>query len=326
MIAILVCIAAFAMTLWASRVSLVAGIITTIGIGYSYGILRANLLSGPAHFIFDASLAALYLTAFTTPLTAQARIHSAQVNKWLLILMAWPALLIFLPFQPFLVSLVGLRGNVFFLPVLALGARLKNDDIKTLFYALGWLNICAFIVALAEYFMGIERFFPYSPVTAIIYASTDAGGSHHRIPSLFPNAHSYAGTMVDTLPCLLGAWLQKHKSTLEKQVIVGGLIAALAGILLASTRMNLIMGVIIVAIALFAGAMNVGKKIIWITFIIVAAYLITTNERFSRFKSLDADTITERVSGSVNRSFFEVLYGYPMGNGLGGGEQAYLIS
>ena len=43
------------------------------------------------------------------------------------------------------------------------------------------------------------------------------------------------------------------------------------------------------------------------------------NERWQRYKELDSQSVEDRISGSVNRSFLEVLVEYPMGNGLGGG-------
>jgi hypothetical protein len=49
------------------------------------------------------------------------------------------------------------------------------------------------------------------------------------------------------------------------------------------------------------------------------AALALNNERFQRFKSLNSELMIERVGGSVNRGFIEVLSEYPMGNGLGGG-------
>jgi hypothetical protein len=43
------------------------------------------------------------------------------------------------------------------------------------------------------------------------------------------------------------------------------------------------------------------------------------NDRWQRYKELDSQTVEDRLSGSVNRSFLEVLVEYPLGNGLGGG-------
>lgn len=319
MTAILACIAAFAVTFWAARVSVVAGIIATTTIGYFYGILRANLPTSASHFIFDASLVALYIVALTAKWPAQDRESSRNIKNWLYVLIGWPVLVLFLPFQPLLVSLVGFRGNVFMLPLLAIGARLKDDDITKLTYAFACLNIAAFGFGIAEYFMGIERFFPNSAVTQIMYASSDAGGGHYRIPSIFSSAHAYAGSMVYTIPLLFGAWVQKGNSKLVRKLLALGLVSIFGGILLASTRQNLIFGVLMVGLATLSTRMTVWKMVMWVVFIMAAAWLISTNERFSRFKNLDTEILTERVGGSVNRNFLEILFEYPMGNGLGGG-------
>src|SRR5262249_14371099 len=163
------------------------------------------------------------------------------------VLISWPALVLFMPFQPFLVSLVGFRGNTFFLPVLAIGARLKNGDVSKLTYALALMNLCVFAIGITQYFLGIELFFPQSPVTAIMYASNDGSESHHRIPATFSSAHAYAGTMLYTLPCLLGAWIQRQESRLRGIFIFTGALAAIGGILLASTRLNFLAACILVA-------------------------------------------------------------------------------
>ena len=60
MISIALCAAAFALTFRAARHSLVAGICSVIGIGYVYGIVRANIPDGFSHLIFDAGVLGLY--------------------------------------------------------------------------------------------------------------------------------------------------------------------------------------------------------------------------------------------------------------------------
>jgi hypothetical protein len=48
--------------------------------------------------------------------------------------------------------------------------------------------------------------------------------------------------------------------------------------------------------------------------------LALSNERLQRFTSLsDTESVADRIQGSVNRTFFEIMIEYPMGNGLGGG-------
>jgi hypothetical protein len=48
--------------------------------------------------------------------------------------------------------------------------------------------------------------------------------------------------------------------------------------------------------------------------------LTVSNNRLQRFETLsNTDYVGQRVAGSVNRTFFELLVEHPMGNGLGGG-------
>jgi hypothetical protein len=61
------------------------------------------------------------------------------------------------------------------------------------------------------------------------------------------------------------------------------------------------------------------KRLLWGLAIAAIAVLTLTNERFQRFKTLDSSFVVERVGGSVNRNFLEILFEHPMGNGLGGG-------
>ena len=116
MTAILLCILAFAITCWAARRSLVAGIMAVLAVGYMYGIVRANVISPFSHFIFDASLAGLYLNQLWVRRSPEEDKRSVALRIWLAVLVAWPFMVFFLPFQSLLVSLVGLRGNISFYP------------------------------------------------------------------------------------------------------------------------------------------------------------------------------------------------------------------
>jgi hypothetical protein len=63
-----------------------------------------------------------------------------------------------------------------------------------------------------------------------------------------------------------------------------------------------------------------GLKIALGLIIAAAGFVALTNDRLQRFRSLeDTSYVSERVAGSVNRSFIDVLVEYPLGNGLGGG-------
>src|SRR5215469_14919853 len=122
MIAALLCLAALVGCYLAGRSSLGRGLVAILAVGYFYGILRANLLTAFSHFIFDAGLLGLYLSQKWTSSDPRDHRRLAIVQFWTAILIAWPMLLVLLPFQPWLVSLVGLRGAIFFIPVLLLGS------------------------------------------------------------------------------------------------------------------------------------------------------------------------------------------------------------
>lgn len=125
-----------------------------------------------------------------------------------------------------MIQVVGLRGTVFFLPMILLGARLTRERLYPLALGVAALNVPAFILAIAEYTLGIESFFPRNVLTELIYSSNDVGSlGAYRIPSSFPNAHAYAGTMVMTLPLLLGAWVQHHRRRSHQVLLMAGIIS-----------------------------------------------------------------------------------------------------
>jgi hypothetical protein len=320
-IAILVCILAFGLSLWASRRSLVAGLVVVLGTGYFYGIVRANIISPYSHFIFDASLAGLYLAQLHRNLTRDEQRRSSLLRGWMLVLIAWPALVCLMPFQTPLVSLVGLRGNIFFLPLCLFPVRMKSRDWMVLSLALAALNVMALSFGAGEYALGVEKFYPVSPVTAIIYASHDvAGYQYFRIPAIFVNAHSYAGTMVATMPFLVGAWTQPGLTLVRRYLLAAGLVSAILGVLMANARVHVVAAAIVVIAAVVQGKISRAKRLIFCAGIAAAAVLAFSNERLQRFTSLsDTEGVTGRIQGSVNRTFLEVLIEYPMGNGLGGG-------
>ena len=319
MIALALCILAFVATVWAGRRSLGLGLVATIAVGYFYGILRANLLTTFSHFIFDASLLGLYLTQkWTSSDPAEAR-RLTVIRLWIALLMIWPALLVLLPFQPWLISLVGLRGAVFFIPTVLLGSQLKDKDLRYLASGLAVLNLVAMGFALAEYRVGVPRFFPFSPVTLIIYSSADVAGGYFRIPAIFTSAHAYGGTMISSLPFMIGLW-GMAKGRMTRILAVSGIAAAFVGVLMSATRQNFIFGAAMAVFTLLSVRVTPTRRIVFILLIAAVGYLAMTNERFQRFKSLtDTEGVAERIAGSVNRGFWEILAEYPMGNGLGGG-------
>jgi hypothetical protein len=181
------------------------------------------------------------------------------------------------------------------------------------------LDIAALGFALAEYFLGVPRFYPVSPVTQIIYASQDVAGGYFRIPATFANAHSYGGMMVASLPFLIGLW-RNGGARFQRQLAVLGIAAAFGGVLLCAARLVFIMASVLILAMVATTKMNARN---WIILLIVMAglgKLTVSNDRLQRFESLsNTDYVGQRISGSVNRNFFEILLEYPMGNGLGGG-------
>jgi hypothetical protein len=319
MIALALCVLALVVCYWAGRRSLGQGLVAVAVFGYFYGILRANLLTAASHFIFDAAMLGLFVAVFTRRSTAREKKRLQPLLWWLVLLIGWPCLLLVLPFQPLLVSLVGLRGSVYFLPLLLCGGGLKQKDLVELSVGLAVLNIVALGFAGAEYVLGVPRFFPVSPVTSIIYASGDVSGGFFRIPATFTSAHAFGGTMVGTVPFLIGLWTGAHNRILRLLGLVA-IPAALVGVLMSATRLNFVLGCVMVASVVLTARLNGKQRLLFMLVIAALGFVALSNARLQRFKSLsDTDYVTERVAGSVTRDFFEILLEFPMGNGLGGG-------
>jgi hypothetical protein len=319
MIALLLCVIAGLGAYLLGRRSVAAGCLVVLTAGYFYGILRANLFTPFSHFIFDAAVLGLYAAQFQpgskkipgTP-------HNPMLDTWMIFLLGWPLLLLFMPFQTLLVSIVGLRGNMFLVPAVLLGSRLRNVDLRRLAIGFAVLNLIALGFGIAETFKGIEPFFPPGPMTVTMYNSQDSGGGH-RIPSLFQNAHTYAGVMVGTLPFLFGAWMQQSGTKKQKLFLMMGMGAAMFGVLMAQTRTGLIMAFLMAGLASMSGKLGALKRWIWVLGIAGLIVAAMNNDRWQRYKELDTESVSSRIAGSVNRGFFEILFEYPMGNGLGGG-------
>jgi len=318
MIALLLCIAGALAAYFIGRRSLGAGLLTVLAAGYFYGILRANLVSTFSHFIFDAALAGLYASQFIGYRQKEPLPNNPSLNKWMYVLMGWPLLMVFMPFQPLLVSFVGLRGNMFLLPAVFLGTRLRDEDLRRLAMGLSLLNLVALAFGVAETFRGIEPFFPYGPMTLTMYNSIDSSGAN-RIPAIFQNAHTYAGVMVLTLPVIFGAWVIGTVSKWRKLLLLAGMGAAFVGVLMAATRQGILMAALLIVIASLSGKLGALKRVVWGLAIVAVIWGAMHNERWQRYKELDTETVQDRVAGSVNRTFWEVLVEYPLGNGLGGG-------
>jgi hypothetical protein len=325
MVALVLCGLAFLICFWAGRRSLAAGLVAVIGVGYFYGILRANVPSAFSHFIFDAGVLALFATQLFQPLTPEQRSRIQPLMPWLALLIGWPALLVLIPLQDPMVQLVGLRAHIFFLPFLILGARLSRDDVRKLTLWFAGLNLVVFGFAVAEFFLGVEAFYPRNEVTELIYRSRDINTATalgaFRIPATFGNSALYGSAMVMTLPLLLGLWVQKEAvNRSQRLLLLAAIVASALGVFLAAARMNMVALAGLVVVTLVSGRLGVAGRMAWVGMIAVVAYVVSLEERlFQRLMTLNVDTFIERLSWSVNSTLIDFTFTFPFGNGLGGG-------
>jgi hypothetical protein len=298
------------------------GVLATFAVGYSYGITRANYLDSYTYFMFDAAVMGLYGAQLFRPQPRSERVRIRPLQVWVLILVCWPVLLLILPFQDPLIRLVGLRGSIFFLPFLLFGARLKTGDLHKLAVGIAVLNLCAAALAGVEFFIGIERFFPRNVATDILYRSNDVLNTGYRIPSSFPSAAAYAGTMVMTMPFLIGAWEQTRRSW-QRLLISAALLASALGVFMGASRsaaIVLFLIVVVMTIRTLMSGSRLGYRTGWIVLMACVGWGVWSDQRLQRFTTLsDTDYVTRRVGNSVNMTFFDSISTYPIGNGLGGG-------
>ena len=212
--ALIICLFSFVTCFYLGRRALWAGFIATMTLGYFYGIIRANLDTTYAHFLYDFGAVGFFLALLIGSKNPVQRYKLRRIMPWLVALTAWPLLLLFVPTQNFLVQLVGLRGQVFFLPFLAAGAMANNEDVRKIAMGLAVLNCIALVFALLEVQFGVPAFFPFNAVDQIIYRSTDVmigGVGTFRIPAIFANAAAYGGNMASSLPLLAGVLVQERR-------------------------------------------------------------------------------------------------------------------
>jgi hypothetical protein len=315
------CLLSFGLCYWAGRRSLVNGLAVVLAVGYLYGITRANVPETYSHFIFDVGVVGLYAAQLFRSLSPLERFKVGSLKPWLEFMIAWPLLLFLIPIQDLMIQFVGLRGNIFFLPFILLGARLDAEERYRLALWIAGLNLLAFAFAGVEYFFGLERFFPHNSVTELLYMSKDVvGHSQYRIPASFANAHAYGGTMVMGLPLLLGAVMQRRKDTFHLQLLILGIAAALVGVLMSAARVHFLVASVLIIVATFSLRSRLGYALGWLILLCGIGWVVSGDERLQRFMELkNTDMVVERVSWSVNMSFFEIAADYPFGNGLGGG-------
>lgn len=292
--------------------------------GYLFGILKAHYIESNGLFIFDAATIGFY---FGTLSNQEIRSLFPRFNRllpWVYILIFWPVFVAVIPIQHYLVQVIGLRGNIFWLPMALVGFLIRDIEKQKFISFIAILNVVAFCFAVAEFFIGVDYFVPENEVTKIVHNSADLAGGAKRIPSIFANAHSYSLFMVSTIPWLLGEIiainLSKASSVVTRFILIIGLLCAAAGIFMSGPRQPVIALAIIGAMIFFSGRFNLTLLMTVTLAGTVISYFVSQDERFQRFAELqDTNLIFNRLQVSVNISFFEILMDYPMGNGMGAG-------
>ena len=306
-----------------TRVSLASGMLVVLAVGYLYGIVRANLLEPVAHFLFDAAVVGLYAATLLRKFTPEEGARLAELRVWLFVLMGWPLLLFLAPIQDPMIQVIGLRGNIFLIPFLLLGAQLDSTGERTLAIGLSCLNIVVFVVAAAQFVVGIEPFFPRSALTDIIYRSRDVAGGAYRLPATFSNSHAYGGAMVLSLPFLLTLLLNSRRDRLppsRRMLILGGAATAIVGVFLAGARLPVVWLAVIAIVLGLSARMRFVHRVSASAAVVFVAVLVSSETRLQRFLTLaDGDFVEERIAGSLNEQFVDLVLEYPLGNGLGGG-------
>ena len=332
MIALIACVLAFAAAYSLGRRRLVDGILVTLAAGYTYGIFRANFITPASHFLSDAAVLGLFAAQLFRKLPPVESRRVSGLRAWVFVLVVWPVFLFIVPVQDPLVQLVGLRGTILTLGFLLLGARLSSNDWYRLALWLAGFNLAAFALAVAEYRLGIEPFFPESPVTEIMYRSRVLMGAEgdrplYRLPSSFSSAHAYGGTMVVTLPLILGAWVAAGRVELRalarpwhRPFFLAATFASALGVFMSAARQHAIMLFLLLVAATALGRLRTSYRLAWIGLLLIVGIVVSQTERLQRFTTLEDEAMVRgRLQGSINATFLEMAERYPMGNGLGGG-------
>lgn len=319
MIAALFPIVAFLLVLACTLRSLGLGFVGVFAVGYFSGVIRANYLGAYTTFLFDFGLLGLYGGFFAGRPRDSAGVWGTPLGYWILVLIAWPAALVLIPINDYLVQLVALRATVWFLPAMLIASRLGAADLSLMARGLAILNLAALIAGVYIYFNGVESLYPENAVTQIIYMSNDvAGYQHHRVPSTFLSAHAYGGTMLFSLPFLLERLFGRGAGTVDRGLLTAGAIAAIGGILMCAARQPAVTFILSAIIVWGVSRFNMIIGAVALTLAALTVLYASTDERLQRITTLDnAEVVSDRVSSSANGSFFQLMADYPLGAGMG---------
>jgi hypothetical protein len=316
---LILCALGFVSVAFLSRRSLGDGLGLLLAIGSVYGIARCNIFDGFTHFLFDASVLGAYVGG-AHHLLHRDRPDLLRLSAWIIALACLPVLLIlaspFFDAQPVLVQLLGLRPAIYFVPLALLGATLGEESAERLACWAVFVSLGTGAIALAEYFWGLEPFFPVNDASDIIYLSQDIGEARNfRLPSTFSSAHAYGGTMVAIFPLLV--YLIERRSRWRAVASVALVVAALGVFACGARSPVLVLGALALGLAVHGVKNGSARSALAI---VGAAVLVVVPrvERFQRFETLtDVSYTRARIAGSVNTTFVDTIASDPFGRGLG---------
>ena len=319
MIAVFFPIVALLGVLVCTQRSLGLGFVAVFAVGYFHGVIRANYLGPYTTFLFDFGLLGLYSGFFFGRPAESAGIWKTPLGIWISVLIAWPALLVMIPINDYLVQLVALRATVWFLPAMLVASRLRAADLTVMSRGLAILNSLALAVGVYLYGNGVELLYPENAVTQVIYMSKDIGEQgFYRIPSTFLSAHAYGGTMLFTLPFLLDRLFGRGTGPVDRGLMAAGVVAALGGILMCAARQPAVVFVLCTLIVWAVTRFNLAVGAVAVSLAAGTILYATTDERLQRITTLDdTELVSDRMRNSANASFLQLLIDYPLGAGMG---------
>ncbi len=310
---------AFAVVLRATFRSLGWGFLAVVAVGYFNGVIRANFLGVFTTFMFDAAVLGLYVGYFLGKSRWAEGVGSGPAGRFVLFLIVWPSLLCLLPINHFLVQCVALRATVWFLPVLLIATRLTTADLAVFARGMAVLNLVALVGGIYVFENGVAALYPNNAITQIIYGSKDVGDfKYHRVPSTFLSAHAYGGTMLGTLPFLLGRLVGLKVRLADRCLAAAGVVAAAGGMLMCGARSPLVLLALTLAIAWLLSRLSLTMGLVGVVLVVGGLKFASTSERFQRASSLeDTEMVGNRIAMSANASFLDLLVTYPLGAGMG---------
>jgi len=317
-VGIALCLLSFVASLVVARRNLGHGLGLVLAVGCVYGWLRANLLDGFTHFTFDMALAGFYIA--TLPRLRPIGGWSGNpLVTWTAFLVGWPLMMILI--SPFLnaphlfIQVAGLRNAVLFAPLALLGGALSREDLRKFTFWAEWSVVLVSCFTIAEWLFGLQVVYPLNEATLLIYVSRDIVGDYYRLPSSFVSSHVYGGTMIALLPLFFGRL--EEKSSRRFLTAVAGVLVAL-GVFACGARSPVVLLGLMVGGMLFQLRQGIIASLFVIVMIVGIGLSVSQSERLQRFESLsDTEMVVDRLSQSLNMSFWDILTDYPMGKGLG---------